>query len=219
MSAATNRLPDDRQPVIIDAARTPFGKREGNVSGLHAVELLGAAQTGVLDRINLDAAEIEQVIGGCVTPVGEQYGNIVRTSWMHAGHPHDPGCTTIDAMCGTSLQAVNLLAGQIAIALSVRMILSTGFGDYAALYDALTRAVQNHAALITGVCDGVALLTVFFVLRAKKQPFLAASGLTRLAPRTLLVLLPLGVACGALFALSAVRLTITGALRGALGRR
>ncbi|NLT30761.1 MAG: steroid 3-ketoacyl-CoA thiolase [Propionibacterium sp.] len=115
MSAATNRLPDDRQPVIIDAARTPFGKREGNVSGLHAVELLGAAQTGVLDRINLDAAEIEQVIGGCVTPVGEQYGNIVRTSWMHAGHPHDPGCTTIDAMCGTSLQAVNLLAGQIAI--------------------------------------------------------------------------------------------------------
>ncbi|MEO9220944.1 MAG: steroid 3-ketoacyl-CoA thiolase, partial [Mycobacteriaceae bacterium] len=73
------------KPVIVDAARTPFGKREGWVSGLHAAELLGCAQRGVLDRLELDPALVEQVIGGCVTPAGEQFGNITRTSWMHAG--------------------------------------------------------------------------------------------------------------------------------------
>lgn len=102
-------------PVIVDAARTPFGKREGWVSGLHAAELLGSAQRGVLDRLELDPSLVEQVIGGCVTPVGEQFGNIARTSWMHAGLPSRTGATTIDAQCSTAQQAVLLLAGQIAL--------------------------------------------------------------------------------------------------------
>ncbi|SEK71591.1 acetyl-CoA C-acetyltransferase [Blastococcus sp. DSM 46786] len=110
------------KPVIVDAARTPFGKRAGWLSGLHATEILGAAQRGVLDRLDLDPTLIEQAIGGCVTPVGEQFGNITRTAWVHAGLPTETGCTTIDAQCGTAAQAVQLLAGQIAIgALEVGM--------------------------------------------------------------------------------------------------
>jgi acetyl-CoA C-acetyltransferase len=102
-------------PVIVDAARTPFGRRQGWLSGLHAAEILGAAQRGVLERLDLDPRLVEQAIGGCVTPVGEQFGNVTRTAWVHAGLPTQTGCTTIDAQCGTAAQAVQLLAGQIAI--------------------------------------------------------------------------------------------------------
>ena len=102
-------------PVIVDAARTPFGKRDGWLSGVHAAELLGHAQRGVIERTGIDPALVEQAIGGCVTPIGEQFGNITRTSWVHAGLPTATGTTTIDAQCGTAAQAVNLVAGQIAI--------------------------------------------------------------------------------------------------------
>lgn len=102
-------------PVIVDAARTPFGKRDGWLSGVHAAELLGYAQRGVLERAGIDPVLVEQAVGGCVTPIGEQFGNITRTSWVHAGLPTTTGTTTIDAQCGTAAQAVNLVAGQIAI--------------------------------------------------------------------------------------------------------
>jgi acetyl-CoA C-acetyltransferase len=110
------------RPVVVDAARTPFGKRDGWLAPLHAAELLGTVQRGVLDRLDLDPHLIEQVIGGCVTPIGEQFGNVTRTAWLHAGLPARAGATTIDAQCGTSAQAVLLLAGQIAMgALEVGM--------------------------------------------------------------------------------------------------
>ncbi|WP_100497410.1 steroid 3-ketoacyl-CoA thiolase [Geodermatophilus chilensis] len=110
------------KPVIVDAARTPFGRRQGWLSGLHAAQMLGRAQRGVLDRLGLDPQLVEQVIGGCVSPVGEQFGNITRTAWTHAGLSPEAGCTTIDAQCGSAAQSVQLLAGQIAIgALEVGM--------------------------------------------------------------------------------------------------
>jgi acetyl-CoA C-acetyltransferase len=110
------------RPVLVDAARTPFGRRQGWLSGLHAAQLLGLAQRGVLDRLQLDPQLVEQVLGGCVSPVGEQFGNITRTAWTHAGLPPAAGCTTIDAQCGSAAQAIQLLAGQIAIgALEVGM--------------------------------------------------------------------------------------------------
>ena len=101
-------------PVIVDAVRTPFGRRNGWLSTLHAAEMLGVVQQAVLERTGLEACSVDQVIGGCVTPVGEQYGNVARTAWLHAGLPSQTGVTAIDAQCGTSLQAVNLVAGQIA---------------------------------------------------------------------------------------------------------
>lgn len=101
-------------PVIVEAARTPIGKRNGWLSGLHAAEILGLAQRGLLDRAHLDPGQVEQVIGGCVTQAGEQSNNITRTAWLHAGLPWEVGCTTIDAQCGSAQQANHLIAGLIA---------------------------------------------------------------------------------------------------------
>lgn len=101
-------------PVIVEAVRTPIGKRRGWLSGLHPSELLGAAQRGLLDRAGLDAADVEQVVGGCVTQAGAQSNNITRTSWLHAGLPHHTGCTTVDAQCGSAQQSAHLIAGLVA---------------------------------------------------------------------------------------------------------
>ncbi|MVU79308.1 steroid 3-ketoacyl-CoA thiolase [Nocardia sp. ET3-3] len=100
-------------PVIVEAARTPIGKRNGWLAGLHAAELLGAAQQGVLGRAELDPALVEQVIGGCVMQVGEQGNNVTRTAWLHAGLPWQTGAVTIDNQCGSAQQATGLVAGLI----------------------------------------------------------------------------------------------------------
>jgi len=100
--------------VIVEAVRTPIGKRGGVLSGLHAAEILGAAQRAVLDRAGLEPADVEQVAGGCVTQAGEQSGNITRTAWLHAGLPYATGCQTLDAQCGSAQQAAHLVAGLIA---------------------------------------------------------------------------------------------------------
>ncbi len=100
--------------VIVEAARTPIGKRGGALSGLHAAEILGSAQRAVLERTGIEPADIEQVVGGCVTQAGEQSSNITRTAWLHAGLPHQTGCLTIDAQCGSAQQAAHLVAGLIA---------------------------------------------------------------------------------------------------------
>jgi acetyl-CoA C-acetyltransferase len=101
-------------PVIVDAVRTPIGRRGGRLAGLHAAELLGAAQRALLDRAGVDPAMVEQAIGGCVTQGGEQSNNITRTAWLHAGLPHTTGCATIDAQCGSAQHATHLIAGLIA---------------------------------------------------------------------------------------------------------
>ncbi|RZQ63117.1 steroid 3-ketoacyl-CoA thiolase [Amycolatopsis suaedae] len=101
-------------PVVVEAVRTPIGRRRGWLSGLHAAELLGAAQAALLERAGLDPAEVEQVIGGCVTQAGEQSGNVTRTAWLHAGLPQTTGATTVDAQCGSAQQSTHLIAGLIA---------------------------------------------------------------------------------------------------------
>ncbi|MBC2642253.1 MULTISPECIES: steroid 3-ketoacyl-CoA thiolase [unclassified Rhodococcus (in: high G+C Gram-positive bacteria)] len=101
-------------PVIVEAVRTPIGKRGGWLSGLHAAEILGAAQRGILDRSGIDPELVEQVIGGCVTQAGAQSNNITRTAWLHAGLPWQVGATTIDCQCGSAQQANHLVAGLIA---------------------------------------------------------------------------------------------------------
>ncbi|NUT35809.1 MAG: steroid 3-ketoacyl-CoA thiolase [Hamadaea sp.] len=102
------------EPVIVEAVRTPIGKRGGRLSGLHAAELLGRAQRALVDRAGIDAGEVEQAFGGCVTQAGEQSNNVTRTAWLHAGLPPETGCLTLDAQCGSAQQAAHLVAGLIA---------------------------------------------------------------------------------------------------------
>jgi acetyl-CoA C-acetyltransferase len=100
--------------VIVEAVRTPIGKRNGSLSGLHAAEILGAAQAGLIERAGIDASLVEQAAGGCVTQAGEQSNNVTRTAWLQAGLPQQTGCLTLDAQCGSAQQAVHLIAGLIA---------------------------------------------------------------------------------------------------------
>jgi acetyl-CoA C-acetyltransferase len=100
--------------VIVDAVRTPVGKRGGALAGLHPAELLGGIQMALLDRAGIPPSEVEQVAGGCVTQAGEQASNITRTAWLHAGLPQQAGCLTLDAQCGSAQQAAHLVAGLIA---------------------------------------------------------------------------------------------------------
>ena len=101
-------------PVIVEAARTPIGKRNGALAGLHPAELLAAAQVEVVKRAGIDAAEVEQVVGGCVTQAGEQASNVTRNAWLGAGLPFEVAATTVDCQCGSSQQANHLVAGLIA---------------------------------------------------------------------------------------------------------
>ena len=73
--------------MIVEAVRTPIGKRGGMLAGLHAAEILGARADGLVDRAGIEPAEVEQVVGGCVTQAGEQAGNVTRAAWLHAGLP------------------------------------------------------------------------------------------------------------------------------------
>jgi acetyl-CoA C-acetyltransferase len=100
-------------PVIIDAVRTPLGKRNGGLSGVHPGELLGFVQREVLERSGVDPDLVEQVVGGCVTQAGEQSNDMVRRAWLHAGLPQPTGATTIDAQCGSGQQAAHLVNDMI----------------------------------------------------------------------------------------------------------
>jgi acetyl-CoA C-acetyltransferase len=100
--------------VIVEAVRTPVGKRGGALAGLHPAELLGGIQMALLDRAGIPPSEVEQVAGGCVTQAGEQASNITRTAWLHAGLPQQAGGQTLDAQCGSAQQAAHLVAGLIA---------------------------------------------------------------------------------------------------------
>ncbi|WP_125036231.1 steroid 3-ketoacyl-CoA thiolase [Nocardioides sp. LS1] len=101
-------------PVIVDAVRTPLGKRRGWLAGVHPAALLGFAQAEVLRRAGLDPDEVEQVVGGCVTQAGEQSNDMVRRAWLYAGLPRHAGATAIDAQCGSGQQSAHLVHDMVA---------------------------------------------------------------------------------------------------------
>ena len=100
--------------VIVEAVRSPIGRRGGGLSTLHPADLLGMVQKALVERSGIDPAEVDQIVGGCVTQVGEQSFNIARTAWLSAGLPLTVAATTVDSQCGSSQQATNLGAGLIA---------------------------------------------------------------------------------------------------------
>src|SRR3954468_15329386 len=109
--------------VIVDAVRSPVGRRGGGLSSVHPAELLGVVQKAIIERTGIDPREIGQVVGGCASQVGEQSFNITRTAWLAAGLPLTTAATTIDTQCGSSQQATNLAtslvgAGVVDVALA-----------------------------------------------------------------------------------------------------
>ena len=100
--------------VIVEAVRTPIGRRNGGLSTVHPADLLGTALSEVVGRSGIDPAEVEQVVGGCVSQVGEQSFNVTRTAWLSAGLPLGTAATTVDTQCGSSQQATNVATSLVA---------------------------------------------------------------------------------------------------------
>ena len=96
--------------VIVDAVRTPGGKRNGKLKNWHAVDLASEALRAIASRNNLDPALIDDVIMGCVSQVGEQAFNVGRNAVLAAGWPESVPATTIDRQCGSSQQALHFAA-------------------------------------------------------------------------------------------------------------
>jgi acetyl-CoA C-acetyltransferase len=104
----------EREVVIVEAVRTPIGKRNGGLSSMHSIDVLATAQRAVIDRSGIDPAEVGQVVGGCVDQVGMQALNVTRTAWLNAGLPLEIAATTVDAQCGSSQQATQLAYSMVA---------------------------------------------------------------------------------------------------------
>ena len=100
--------------VVVEAVRTPLGKRKGGLSGTHSTELLAKVQAELFARSQVDPREVGQVVGGCVGQVGMQTMNVTRNAWLTAGLPLEVAATTVDSQCGSSQQATNLAYALVA---------------------------------------------------------------------------------------------------------
>jgi acetyl-CoA C-acetyltransferase len=137
-----------RDVVIVEAVRTPIGKRGGGLSTMHAAELLGVAQKAVIERSGVDPTQVDQVVGGCISQVGMQAFNVARTAWLTAGLPLETAATTVDSQCGSSQQATSIAASftasgivDAAVACGVEVMSRVPMG--ASLGDGVGRAIPK----------------------------------------------------------------------------
>ncbi|MEX2394073.1 MAG: acetyl-CoA C-acetyltransferase, partial [Actinomycetota bacterium] len=97
-----NRRPE---AYIVDAIRTPVGKRGGGLSAVHPADLGAHVLKAIVERSDIDPLVVEDVFFGCVDTIGPQAGDIARTCWLAAGLPEEIPGVTIDRQCGSSQQA------------------------------------------------------------------------------------------------------------------
>ena len=98
---------------IVEAVRSPIGKRGKGLAGLMPADLLGQVQSAALKRSGIAPEKVGQIIGGCVSQVGEQSFNIARIAWLSQGLPEEIAATTVDSQCGSSQQATSLGAAMV----------------------------------------------------------------------------------------------------------
>src|SRR4051794_27886052 len=112
-----------RDAVIVEAVRTPVGKRNGGLSGIHSADISALVLQAIAERSGLDPALVDDVVWGCVTQTGEQTFDIARTAVLSVGWPESVPGTTVDRQCGSSQQAVHfaaagVIAGQYDVAVA-----------------------------------------------------------------------------------------------------
>jgi acetyl-CoA C-acetyltransferase len=136
--------------VIVEAVRTPFGKRGGALSRQHAIDLLALTLREALSRAAVDPAAVGQVIGGCVSQVGIQAMNVTRQAWLTAGLPVEVASTTVDSQCGSSQQATTLACGlvgsglvDVAVACGVEIMSTVPLGSNVPKDGSLGKAVTR----------------------------------------------------------------------------
>lgn len=102
-----------REVVVVDGVRSPIGRRQGDLSTFHSADLLAAVLGELVSRTRVPAELVEQVIGGCISQVGQQAYNVTRTAWLTSGLPTSVPATTVDSQCGSSQQSLTLAHGLI----------------------------------------------------------------------------------------------------------
>lgn len=102
-----------REVVIVEAVRTPIGRRNGKLKDIHPVVLGSLVLKEIIKRSGIEAAQVEDVVFGCVTQAGEQSLNVARSAWLTAGFPVTTPATTVDRQCGSSQQAIHFAANLI----------------------------------------------------------------------------------------------------------
>jgi acetyl-CoA acyltransferase len=113
------------EAVIVEAVRTPVGRKEGKLAGWHPVDLLAEVLKAAVERAGIDPSAVDDHITGCVSQTGEQALNIARNSWLAAGLPEEVPATTIDRQCGSSQQAAHF-AAQGVIAGAYDLVVASG---------------------------------------------------------------------------------------------
>ena len=98
------------EAYIVDAIRTPVGRKKGTLSNVHPADLGAHVLRAIVERNAIDPLIVEDVVFGCVDTIGPQAGDIARTCWLAAGLPDEVPGTTIDRQCGSSQQAVHFAA-------------------------------------------------------------------------------------------------------------
>ena len=98
------------EAFLVDAVRTPVGRRGGGLAGAHPADLGGHVIRALLTRADLDPLAVDDVVFGCVDTIGPQAGDIARTAWLAAGLPEAVPGVTVDRQCGSSQQAVHFAA-------------------------------------------------------------------------------------------------------------
>src|SRR5687767_97463 len=165
----------EREAVIVDTVRTPIGKRKGALANWHPTDLLGFTLNALVDRSGVDPGRVDDVVGGCVSQVGEQSNNVARNAWVAAGLPWHVPATSVDRQCGSSQQAVHFVAqGVIAgaydlgIACGVESMTRTPMGSNA------KGGIGPFSPAFLEACNGV-LGTQFWVSQVLAEKF----GVTR----------------------------------------
>jgi acetyl-CoA acyltransferase len=131
-----------REAVIVEAVRTPLGKRNGALKDWHPVDLLAEVLNETVARSGVDPSTVDDVVCGCVSQVGEQSLNVGRNAWLAAGLPEEVPATTVDRQCGSSQQAAHF-AAQGVIAGAYDIAIACGV-------ESMTRVPRGSSAAVQG---------------------------------------------------------------------
>src|SRR3954447_241010 len=159
--AAARTVDTMRDAVIVGAVRTPVGRRNGALSGVHPVDLSALVLRGLAERTGLDPADVEDVMWGCVSQVGEQSWNIGRNAVLAAGWPETVTAATIARQCGSSQHAVHLaaaavIAGQVDVAVAggvesmTRVPMGSSAGEAAPFGPLVDARYRGHEGFVAG---------------------------------------------------------------------
>src|SRR5438132_13401575 len=113
------------EAIIVEAVRSPIGKRNGSLAGSHPVDRLAPVLQARVGRSGVDPGQVQDNITGCVSQVGEQSINVARNAWLGAGFPEEVPATTVDRQCGSSQQAIHF-AAQGVIAGAYDLVVASG---------------------------------------------------------------------------------------------